>query len=202
MNMSTRKYILAGGAAVLLSIGLPLARAQATAPACPGLPPGKHSLLERMTAQFGLTCEQELKIEPLLHDEESVTKPLLKFPSFSAEEQQAFMLKIKLAARRQIQPLLTPDQRKLMDQEMESVTKAGKKGGSKKGTAAAPAEAFDVEEALSKAILAYAAFTPEEKRTLALQVKRAARGDSKLQLTADQQKQLDAGIGELSRAGK
>jgi hypothetical protein len=26
-----------------------------------------------MTAQFGLTCEQELKI--LLHDEESVTKP-------------------------------------------------------------------------------------------------------------------------------
>src|SRR5258708_17468633 len=32
---------------------------------CPGLPPGKHSLLERMTAEFGLTCEQELKIEPL-----------------------------------------------------------------------------------------------------------------------------------------
>jgi len=181
---------------------VPAALAQSAAPACPGLPPGRHSLLERMTAQFSLTCEQELKIEPLLHDEESVTKPLLKFSSFSADEQQAFMLKIKLAARRQIQPLLTPEQRKLMDGEMESVSKAGKKGGAKKGTAAAPAEAFDVEESLSKAILAYSAFTADEKNTLVLQVKRTTRGDASLPLTADQQKKLDADIRDLSRAGK
>src|SRR5579872_6129361 len=143
--MTTRNYILAAGAVALLLIPAQAALAQATPPPCAGLPPGKHSLLERMTAQFSLTCEQELKIEPLLHDEESVTKPLLKFPSFSAEEQQDFMLKIKLAARNFIKPQLTADQQKLMDQEIDSVAKTGKKGGAKKGTAAAPAEAFEVE---------------------------------------------------------
>lgn len=175
-----------------------------TAPTpCAGLPPGKHSLLERMTAQFGLTCEQQLKIEPLLHDEESVTKPLLKFPSFSPEEQQAFMLKIKLAARLYIKPLLTSDQQKLMDGEMESVAKNGKKGGGKKGAApAAPVDGFEVEESLSKAIQAYAAFKPEEKRSLTLQVKKATLADSNLQLTADQKKKLDSDIQELSKAGK
>ena len=195
--MSKSTFALAAAAAIL-SIGIPAATAQTTAP-CAGLPPGKHSLLERMTAEFGLTCEQQLKIEPLLHDEESVTKPLLKFSSFSAEEQQAFMLKIKLAARAYIKPLLTADQQKLMDQEMESVSKAGKKGGSKKGAAAPPAPSYDVEEDLSTAIANYAAFKPEEKRSLTLQVKRAARGDSNLQLTAEQQKKLDADIRELSR---
>src|SRR5215813_9302345 len=80
--------------------------AQQAAP-CAGLPPGKHALLEKMTAVLGLTCEQQLKIEPLLHNEESVSKPLLRFPSFSRDERQAVMLKIKLAARRQIRPLLT-----------------------------------------------------------------------------------------------
>src|SRR5260370_5955722 len=98
---------------------------------CPGLPPGKHSLLERMTAEFGLTCEQELKIEPLLHDEESVTKPLLKFSSLSTEERQEIMLTIKLAARRQVRTVLTAEQQKGMDKEVESVSKGG--GGGQQG---------------------------------------------------------------------
>src|ERR1035438_10113029 len=51
----------------LMLAGAPVVFGQDQPPACPGLPPGKHSLLERMTAQFGLTCDQELKIEPLLH---------------------------------------------------------------------------------------------------------------------------------------
>src|SRR5437660_12872006 len=119
--------------------------------ACPGLPPGKHSLLERMTAEFGLTCEQELKIEPLLHDEESVTKPLLKFSSLSAEERQEIMLTIKLAARRQVRTVLTAEQQKGMDKEVESVSKGGggKKGGANKTEAVA---GLDGEETLCKAI--------------------------------------------------
>jgi len=121
---------------------------------CAGLPPGKHALLERLTAQLTLTCEQQLKIEPLLHDEESVTKPLLKFTSLSADDQQAIMTTIKLAARRQVRTLLTPDQQKGMDSEVDSVA-GGKKGGGKKKGDAKKMETtpgLGDEEALSAAI--------------------------------------------------
>jgi hypothetical protein len=173
---------------------------QAAAP-CEGLPPGKHSLLERMTAEFGLTCEQELKIEPLLHDEESVTKPLLKFTSLSPEEKQEIMLTIKLAARRQVRTVLTPEQQKGMDHEVESVSKGGgggaKKGGGKKVEPAGPG--LDGEETLSKAIVKYSALTPEEKKSMLLKVKQAAHEDASLQLTAEQRKKLDSEIQELKK---
>src|SRR5258706_245091 len=176
----------------LAAIGILFGAAASAQPAapCAGLPPGKHSLLERMASEFGLTCEQQLKIEPLLHDEESVTKPLLKFTSLSAEERQGIMLTIKLAARRQVRTVLTPEQQKGMDKEVESVSKGG---GGKKGSAkqveAAPG--LDGEETLSKAIVNYAALNPEEKKAMVLKVKQAARNDSALQLTAEQQKKLD-----------
>src|SRR5262249_53964401 len=96
---------------------------------CEGLPPGKHTNLERMTAGMNLTCEQQLRIEPLLHDEESVSKPLLLFSSFSSDERGEFMNKIKIAARRQIREQLKPEQQKWMDRDIESV-KSAKKGGS------------------------------------------------------------------------
>src|SRR3954463_14060268 len=51
-------------------------------PNCPEIV-GHHALLEKMTEAFGLTCKQEDIIEPLLHDEESVTKPLLAFQAFT-----------------------------------------------------------------------------------------------------------------------
>jgi hypothetical protein len=173
--------------------------AVASAQPCAGLPPGKHSLLERMTAEFGLTCEQQLKIEPLLHDEESVTKPLLKFTSLSPEERGEIMLTIKLAARRQVRTVLTDEQQKGMDKEVESVSKGG--GGGKKGAAnkAEPLPGLDVEETLSKAIVNYAALTPEEKKTMLLKVKQAARNDNALQLTPEQQKKLDTEIQELKK---
>lgn len=177
------------------------AYAQQAAAPCAGLPPGKHALLERLTAQLTLTCEQQLKIEPLLHDEESVTKPLLKFSSFSREEQQGVMLTIKLAARRQVRSLLTPEQQKGMDAEVESVA-GGKSGGGKKKGAAAAAEVatgLDGEESLSKAIVAYVALTPAEKNAVLSKVKQAARNDSALQLTAQQQKQLDTEIQALKK---
>jgi hypothetical protein len=187
-------------AALPISVLVPVSvAAQQPPPPCSGLPPGKHSLLERMTSDFGLTCEQELKIEPLLHDEESVSKPLLRFTSFSPDQYQAVMVKIKLAARRQIRTLLTPDQQKLMDQDMASVAKTGAKGG--KGgakTDSPPAKAaLEDEETLSNAVMAYAALTPDEKKAMLLEIKQAARADSRLQLTAEQQKKLDAEIAEL-----
>jgi hypothetical protein len=192
-----RKYSLAAAAAALL---IPAQVFAQTAPApCAGLPPGKHSLLERMTAQFGLTCEQELKIEPLLHDEESVTKPLLKFSSFTREQQQEVMLTIKLAARRQVRQYLTAEQQKGMDAEVESVAKSA--GGKKKpDTKQAPAvTGLAGEEELSAAIVRYAALTPGEKKAMLIKVKTAARGDATLQLSAGEQAKLDAEIGDLNK---
>src|SRR5580658_5474329 len=127
---------------------------------CAGLPPGRHALLERLTAQLNLTCEQEVKIEPMLHDEESVTKPLLKFTSLSADDQLSIMTTIKLAARRQVRSLLTPDQQKGMDSEVDSVASGGKKGGGKKKGDAKKVETapgLGGEETLSNAIVAYVA---------------------------------------------
>lgn len=179
-------------AALLL---LPAAQGQDAKP-CEGLPPGRHALLERLTAQLNLTCEQEVKIEPLLHDEESVTKPLLKYTSLSTDDQFAIMTTIKLAARRQVRSLLTAEQQKGMDAEVDSVSKGKKKGGGKKVD---PAPGFDGEEALSKAIVAYVALTPEEMNPMLLKVKRAALADSAAQLTADQRKKLEMEIKGLGK---
>ena len=202
MNNPRLGFLRATGLAASLLAFAAAASAQPAAPEkCAGLPPGKHSNLERMAAAFGLTCEQQLKIEPLLHDEESVTKPLLRCTSLSADERQEIMLKVKLVARRQIRTQLTPDQQKLMDQEIEQVAKSGKKPG--KGGAArkddATAKGLEDEEALSRAVMKYAALLPDEKTAIVLQVKRAARADSSLELTPDQQKTLDGEIQELSK---
>ena len=166
------------------------------------LPPGRHALLERFTAEFGLTYDQQLEIEPLLHAEEAVSKPLLRFNSFSQEEQQATMLKIKLAARRQIRALLTPDQQKKMDAEIDTVAKGGNKGsgGKKAKEPEAEFDAFENEELLSKAIDNYAALTAQEKKAIVLQVKQAARRDDNPHLTPDQQKKIDADISRLNTA--
>ena len=160
-----------------------------------------------MTVAFSLTCDQEQKIEPLLHSEESVSKPLLRFAAFSPEEKDTMMLKIKLAARRQIRPLLTPEQQKKMDVEIDAVSKGSsnalngekkgsKKGGGKKGES--NMDPFDNEELLSQAITNYSALSSEEQRALVLQVKQAARREGSPQLTPEQQKKIDADIKQLS----
>jgi len=195
-----RKSLKPACAAVLF---LAPAFAQTAALPCAGLPPGKHALLERFTEQFSLTCEQQLKVEPLLHAEESVSKPLLAFSAFSPEERQATMLKIKLAARRQVKTVLNPEQQKLMDGEIDSVAKTGSRGsGGKKANKKAPpkVDPFDNEEALSRAISNYAALTPGEKTSMVLEVKRAALRDNSLGLTGDQQKKLAADIKQLSKS--
>jgi len=184
----------------------PLAQAPAAPPAtapridnpnCPEIV-GKHALLEKMTESFGLTCKQEDIIEPLLHDEETVTKPLLAFQAFTPEERQAVMLKIKLAARVQIRPYLTPDQQVKSDAEA-AATAASSAGGGKGGKAAPkPVEGFAAEETLSDAIAAYSAFTPEQKKELQLEVKKVARRPNAPSLTPEQAAKIDADIKKLS----
>jgi hypothetical protein len=189
---------------ILLTILLTATTAAQQSPQpCAGLPAGKHAVLERMTADFGLTCEQELKIEPLLHDEESVTRPLLRFTSFSAEQQRAVMLKIKLAARRQIRSLLTLEQEKLMDVDMQNVARSSAKGGRsavQSGSGPGNSDALENEEALSKAVMNYIALRPEEKKAIVLEIKRAIRADSRQQLTSKQQRALDSEIADLSKS--
>lgn len=197
MSFTTLAFILSGFALAQDSSAAPTP----AKPACEGLPGGKHVQLERMTDLFGLTCEQELKIEPLLHNEESVSKPLLRFDAFSPEEKQAVMLKVKLAARRQIRTVLNPDQQKKMDEEIESVAKGGggKAGGGKKSKGAdVKVDPFDSEEQLSQAIDNYSALSPDEKKEMVLQVKTAAKRNDGSQLTADQVSKLDADIRQLS----
>jgi hypothetical protein len=176
---------------------------QPSAPPCAGLPPGRHMLLEKMAAGLALTCEQQLKIEPLLHSEEAVSKPLLRFQAFSRDERQAVMLKIKLAARRQIRPLLTTDQQKKMDEEIDSLARVGRKPPNSKSKSGAKkaggkVDLFESQESLSRAILNYSALSLEERKALVLQVKQAARRDSDSQLTPDQQKKIDDEIRQLS----
>jgi hypothetical protein len=166
-------------------------------PNCPEIL-GKHMLLEKMTDAFGLTCKQEDIIEPLLHDEESVTKPLLAFTAFTPDERQGVMLKIKLAARVQIRPFLTPEQQIKSDAEAAATAaaSAGGKGGGK--AAPKPTDPFAAEETLSNAISAYSAFTPAQKTELQLQVKKASRRPDAPTMTAEQATKIDADIKKLS----
>ena len=176
----------------------------ASSPSCPEIV-GKHLLLEKMTADYGLTCAQEDKIEPLLHDEESVSKPLLAYTAFTPDEKLQMMLKVKLAARVQVRPYLTPDQQKKSDEEAAQVAasasqprKGGKKGVTPKAPPS-PAGAFAGEEALSSALQAYSAFSPEQKKQLQLQVKQAAVRDGAPSLTPEQTAKISADIAELQK---
>ena len=199
---------------VTVALGLPATRlpAQETPAPASGPPtpaqcgiPGHHALLERMSAAFELTCEQEQKLEPLLHDEESVSKPLLRFQAFTPDEKKAVMQQMKVAARKQIRPLLTPPQQAKMDQEIDTVSKGGeglqkgngKKGGSEK-KAEDPIDPFVAEESLSDAISKYAAFSADEKKALILKVKTASRRPDAPAMTPEQAKTVDASIKQMS----
>jgi len=166
-------------------------------PNCPEIV-GKHALLEKMTDSFGLTCKQEDIIEPLLHDEESVTKPLLAFTAFTPEERQGVMVKIKLAARVQIRPYLTPEQQTKSDAEAAATATSSGSGGKGGGKTAKPVDVFKAEEDLSEAIANYSAFSPAMKKELTLQVKQAARRPGAPELTPEQAAKIDADIKKLS----
>ncbi len=213
---STKLWALAIGVLALSSITPQLAAQDAAttqpaqAPSATAPTPaecgisGHHALLERMSAAFTLTCPQEQKLEPLLHDEESVSKPLLAFAAFTPGEKKDVMVQVKVAARKQIRPLLTPEQQVKMDQEIDTVGKGGeglgsggKKGGGKKGGAkkeSAPVDPFEAQDALCKAISNYSAFTDTEKKVLILKVKQAALRPDAPPMTAEQTKQVQAEV--------
>ncbi len=176
----------------------------APTPASCGLS-GHHALLEKMAAAFNLTCDQILRIEPLLHDEESVSKPLIAFQAFTPDEKKAVMQEVKLAARKQILPLLTPDQQVKMQQEIDTVSKgdeglqAGNSGGKGKKNAEAPAiDPFQAEESLSQAISKYAALSDSEKKALILKVKQASLRADAPAMQPDQTKEVQAEVKQLS----
>ena len=166
--------------------------------------PGHHALLERMTVAFNLTCDQEKKIEPLLHDEESVSKPLISFQAFTPDEKKDVMQQVKLAARKQILPLLNVGQQAKMDQEIVTVSKGGEglqegnRSGHRKKPGSAPVDPFHAQEALSNAISNYSAFSPDQKKSLILKVKQAALRPDAPQMTPEQAKQVAEEVEKLS----
>jgi hypothetical protein len=166
---------------------------------------GHHALLERMAAAFSLSCDQILKIEPLLHEEESVSKPLEAFSPFSPDEKKAVMQELKVAARKRILLELTPEQQTKMNEEIDTVSKGGEglqkgnSGGGKKSAAPVPAvDPFQAEETLSHAIANYSAFTDTEKKDLISKVKQASLRPDAPAMTPEQAKQVAADLKQSS----
>jgi len=177
MNHCNFRIIIVLSVFLLAGVFGLLAQDNTNQPAAPQklkeLPPGNHKLLETMTKDFGLTYDQELEIEPLLHDEESVSKPILGFAPLTFDEKQQMLLVIKHAARRQIRPLLTPDQQKKLDAEDASLAaRTGGGGGGKSGKKKAAAV---TEEVLANAIKQYSALTQAEKDSMLAEVHQAAQ---------------------------
>jgi hypothetical protein len=162
-------------------------------PVCPQIT-GPHPLLEKLTLELRLTCQQEVRILPLMHDEEAVIRLLLVYASFTPEERQAMLLKVELAARTQVRPFLLPEQQKKSDAEADRLAaKPSKKMGKKKEPPVS-ADAFGSEEALSSALDLYSALTTAQKKEMILQVKQAARRDGAPTLTPEQVAKIDGDI--------
>jgi len=165
-------------------------------PVCPQIV-GQHPLLEKLTMQLHLSCQQEVRILPLMHDEEAVAKPVLAYAAFSPEERQAMVQQLELAARMKVPPFLLPEQQTKNDAEAANEAgKAPKKVGKKK-TQQVSADAFASEEALSGALDTYSALTVAQKKDMILQVKQAARRDGSAALTPEQAAKIDADIAYL-----
>jgi hypothetical protein len=165
-------------------------------PVCPQIV-GSHPLLEKLTLELRMTCQQEVKILPLMHDEETVTRLLLVYAAFTPDERQAMLLKVELAARAQVLPFLLPEQQKKSDADAASLAaKPPKKIGRKKDPPAAE-DAFVSEEALSSAIDSYSALTTAQKKEMLLQIKQAARRNRAPALTPEQIAKIDGDIAFL-----
>jgi hypothetical protein len=165
-------------------------------PVCPQIV-GSHPLLEKLTMELRLSCQQEVRILPLMHDQEAVNKPLLAYAAFTPEERQAMQLKVELAARAKVRPFLLPEQQNKSDANAASeAAKAPKKIGKKKMPPVST-DAFASEEALSSALDLYSALTTAQKKDMILEVKLAARRDGAPALTPEQAAKIDADIAFL-----
>jgi hypothetical protein len=167
-------------------------------PVCPQIV-GQHPLLETLTRELHLSCQQEVRILALMHDEEAVSKPLLAYAALSPEERQGILLKVELAARAQVRPFLLPEQQRKSDAEAASSPgKALKKIGRKKAPTVS-GDGFASEEELSSALDLYSALTVVQKKEMILQVKRASRRDGAPALTSEQAAKIDADIAFLQK---
>jgi len=164
--------------------------------ACPEIT-GTHPLLDKMASDYGLSCTQEDKIQPLLHGEEAVLTPLFAYGAFTPEEKQAMMAQVVIAWRVPIRPVLTPSQQKKSDKEIAKLQTESPKKSSKRSPA--QADAYAGEEALTRAIATCAAFSYEQKKDFILQLKQAARRDGAPPLTADQAAKIDGDIAQLQQ---
>ncbi len=209
VHMSTALAVLAITAFALVSARPSAAQEAASSASTAQTPaqcgiPGHHALLERMSAAFELTCDQQRKIEPLLHDEESVSKPLIAFEAFTPRQKKAVMQQVKLAAREQIMPLLTPPQKVKMQQEIDTVSRGGEglqKGSGhrgKKNAETAFIDPFQAQENLCDAISKYSAFSRAEKTALILKVKQAALRPGAPAMTPGQAKEVQHEIRQMS----
>lgn len=164
-------------------------------PVCPQIT-GQHPLLETLTRELSLTCEQEVRILPQVHDEEAVSKPLLAYPAFTPEERQAMLLQVEIAVRTRVRQFVSPEQQKKIDAETARLENKPPKANKKKMPPVS-ADAFASEEDLSGALDSYSALTVTQKKEMILQVKRAARREGAPTLTADQAAKIDADIALL-----
>jgi hypothetical protein len=165
-------------------------------PVCPQIA-GAHPLLEKLTLELRLSCQQEVRILPLMHDEEAVSKPLLVYAALTPEERAGMLLQVELAARSKVRPFLLPEQQAKSDADAASEAGRASKKVAKKKMPAVSADAFASEEALSGALDSYSALTVAQKKDMILQVKLAARRDGAPALTPEQTAKIDADIAFL-----
>jgi Spy/CpxP family protein refolding chaperone len=67
--------------------------------------------LERMSRRLNLTDEQKAKIRPILQDEQKQMKALREDASLSPDQRRQQGREIRTSARKQIDEILTPEQK-------------------------------------------------------------------------------------------
>jgi hypothetical protein len=165
-------------------------------PVCPQIT-GQHPLLESLTVELGLSCQQQAGLLPQMHNEEQLSRLLLAYAAFSPDERQAMLRQVDIAARNKVRPLLLPEQQRKFDVDAAGSKPLKKKSSKKQAPLAA--DAYASEEALSSALDLYSALTVAQKKSMLLQVKQAARREGAPALTAEQAAKIDGDIAVLQQ---
>jgi Spy/CpxP family protein refolding chaperone len=76
--------------------------------------------LERLSAQLGLTEQQKAKVKPLIEARVTQVRDLRMDESLTQEEREARLQTIQLTFGTQLRAVLTPDQRKKLEEAKES----------------------------------------------------------------------------------
>ena len=156
-----------------------------------------------MTGDLRLTCDQQAKLAPLLHQEESLFRSLRAFAAFTPEQKQAMLLKVDVAVHTQVRPMLDPGQQKKTARKLESLMaeeqdpKKIEKHAARLKSSEVPADPYASEEQLSSDIAAFRMLTVNDRKAMILQVKQAARREGVAPLGSEQAAKIDADIRKL-----